>query len=206
MWQFTGIIYEERFFSRGITSKFSRRMDKFVVHSPRKIQRNNSTTTSSDPECFVEDSDSASVSVISAIIPELSVSKQVNKTTGQRSFQKHRKEKYNWILYDEKSDRVFCLICKEVTSSSGFVAKKNEQDEYVMKTFVEVRFSTWPKALQRFASQEKSGFHIACYSKKTATDKGVNVHSFLCMGKVKEMKSAREALLRTVLPSVRLWL
>ena len=52
-------------------------------------------------------------------------SKETNKTgVGGRSFQKQWKDKYKWILYDEKCDKVFCSVCKEIISSSGPFAKK----------------------------------------------------------------------------------
>lgn len=176
-------------------------MDKFIIRS--SVSGVSAGTASATPTA-----QSANVCVsVSSDLPcdvTASTSKQVSKTSNsnKRSFQKHWKDKYNWILYDGKSDKVFCSICKEVTSDSGPVGKRTKQDEDTMKAFVEVGFSSWNKALERFASHEKSDFHVSCCNKKMSIDKGVNIQSLLSVSKLKDMKSAREALLR-MLSSLR---
>ena len=72
----------------------------------------------------------------------------------------------------------------------------------MIKAFVVVGFSSWNKGLQRFASHEKSDFHVSCCTRKSAMDKGVNVQSLMSKGNGRDMKSARVALLR-MLSSLR---
>lgn len=96
------------------------------------------------------------------------------------------------VLYDGQRDKGFCSICKQ----SGPIGKRTKQNDDSMKAFVEVGFSLSNQALERFASHEKSDFHVSCSTTKIAIDKGVNVCSLLSAGKLNDMKSAREVLLR----------
>lgn len=122
---------------------------------------------------------------------------KITSATG-RSFQNHWRDKYNWISYDDKKDKVFCSVCTEIISTNGSFGGRTKQDQDAIKAFVSVGFSTWGKALQRFQSHEQSDFHKSCCAKKMAISKGVNIQSLMSKSKENEMKSARVSLLRMI--------
>lgn len=177
-------------------------MEKYFKKKSDTAEPTPSTSTgvkpsSSNSVSLVRDGD-LSDKVTSCVKPKRP---KLSHSTG-RTFQKHWAQEFNWLKYEEKNDKVFCSVCKEITlsstPSSGLFATQTKQDLDTVKAFVEDGYSSWNKAKERFAKHEKSDFHIRCCCKKRAIDKGVNVHALLSTGKVKEMKAAREALLKMI--------
>lgn len=72
----------------------------------------------------------------------------------------------------------------------------NQSEKNSVKTFVERGFDNWKKALKTFSVHEKSQVHRSAAVANASVDKGVNVLATLSQNKLKEMKNARQALLK----------
>ncbi|XP_031329535.1 zinc finger MYM-type protein 1-like [Photinus pyralis] len=177
-------------------------MDKFVIRAGRAAASKiiDSSPTSSTSTCSAVKDASALGNCDDATASDISVQKQNTAESGKRgrSYQEQWKEKYGWIIYDKSNDKVFCSVCQEALSSGAPMPKKSSRDEETIKAYTQTGFSSWNKALERFAAHEKSEVHRFCCTRKKAIDDGVNVHALISKGKINEMKSARAALLRMI--------
>lgn len=166
-------------------------MDKFVYRIGKKINES-SESSPRNVDLNLPDTPNSGNSIGAACISGC----RTNKTG--RSFQKHWIKKYQWLSYNEDVNKVFCSVCKDITSRGISIPKKSSRDEESIKIFTQVGFSSWNKALERFSVHENSEVHKFCSLQRAHLDKGTNVHSMISKGKEADMKSARVALLKMI--------
>lgn len=104
-------------------------------------------------------------------------------------------EKFDWILYNEESEKVFCKTCRQASEvkSPGEYMKTWEKRGF--DAFCVNGFDNWFKALERFSVHERSQLHLNSLKLLTEVKKGTNVLASLNSKKAKEMQEAREVLL-----------
>ena len=87
-----------------------------------------------------------------------------------------------------------CEVCT-AAKNMGAPLPSTTHDQESLRGFVQDGFSSWPKALERFQTHEKSNLHRVAVSTVAATNAGVNVAAAISAGNQKQMSDARTALL-----------
>ena len=77
-----------------------------------------------------------------------------------------------------------CEVCT-AAKSMGTPLPSTTHDQESLRGFVQDGFSSWPKALERFQTHEKSNLHRVAVSTVAATNAGVNVAAAISAGKQK---------------------
>ena len=120
---------------------FSNIISKFFVVKP--------TTSVDDSHTKLESSESLKadhvISVANANKLRSSQSQNASETANlkrNRTFQKHWITKYPWFHYEEATDAIICLICREAEERKllTFSTKKDE-------SFISAGFNSWNKAI-----------------------------------------------------------
>jgi len=127
--------------------------------------------------------------------PRVSTEVLPSENSGGRTFQSHWIKQHGWVSYDEDKGRVHCSICVQAISMQ-MPLPNTSRDKDAYEAFVVNGFSNWKKALERFASHEKSSFHRASVQMiATATSSSrPSVAQQLNSQQKKEMADARVAL------------
>jgi hypothetical protein len=122
------------------------------------------------------------------------IQKAKRKCGTGRTFQESWKQKFNWLLYENEKQRVFCGICKTARDNDMPLPTSSTQLSSI-KCSVEDGFSNWKKALEKFQSHEKSDFHRAAVSLTSSKEKQ-SVSQLISSGHAKQMEENRIALLK----------
>lgn len=163
-------------------------MDKFVI-------RKGAPTSA---EAVPSTSNANTVPVISSGKTKSGDSEQKSVTGPGRSFQEHWVKVYPWITYDAEKRKAFCSVCQEAARLGVNLNKQSVRDQRAVSAFVEMGFSTWNKALERFKIHEQSDLHRGAVLGLSNIKKGVNVLASISKGKAEDMKAARKCLLNII--------
>lgn len=163
-------------------------MDKFLIKLPKNLPQPCSSTSVSESSTSTSEQQQKNENV------EENASVRSQGSGKMRTFQKHWKNTFQWIDY--KNNKVFCLVCTAAWEKKLLIFPSNQGEKNSVKTFVERGFDNWKKALKTFSAHEKSQVHRSAAVANASVDKGVNVLATLSQNKLKEMKNARQALLK----------
>ena len=80
--------------------------------------------------------------------------------TGNRSFQPHWKDRYQWLRYDPDKCVVFCETC-ELAFNNNMPVPKTSRDLAGYDAFVKVGYCKWKKAYLRSTMSQQRLKHLA---------------------------------------------
>lgn len=182
-------------------------MNNFFTKIPKDVKEKaeegeigkSSTSISELPELVEVPTVSENITNKVAIGSNSSQSLQLERSTstgGNRKFRESWKDVFKWIDYRIDIDKVFCLYCTKARNQNAFVRMTATEEQNSLKTYTELGFTNWKKAIERFQTHERSKIHRAAIGVLTVSEMNVNVGAQIHTGKMEEMKRARIALLK----------
>lgn len=162
-------------------------MDKFLVKYRRTGHNDSASACSSVSDTVCDNGSSVKDSVNSTLIGRPT---KLETNGRRRTFKKHWKNSYSWILHDEKEDKVFCSLCKSMCDDNKLSSNTITTNKDSYNAFVKDGFKNWSVALRRFKSHEKGNLHRCSISAKNSIEKGINVLASISHSKSKEMQAA----------------
>lgn len=119
------------------------------------------------------------------------------KRQSARKFLPHWLKTWNWIKYDDVSEKAFCSICTEAYSKIK-IKVLNTYDRYSYNSYVVEGFSAWKNAISRFKAHETTKFHREAVVVVTSKNQGVNILNAMSKQTSESRFNARFCLMKIV--------
>ena len=126
--------------------------------------------------------------------PNISFKRDVNN----RSFHYNWYSRWQWLDWDELSEKVMCHPCKMINTMGMLQFSKNADP-----TFAKSGFNNWKDSTRCFDKHESSHAHKEAVMKWTAYSKGINVATQVNEAGLEQQKKNRAMLLK-ILSTLRL--
>ena len=168
-------------------------MYRFVVRRPRDTSANSSSSVagSSTSTTDIEEHDITTAAKRPRIATSASKNEKMRQYKQNMKYSPDWKAKWNWILYDQLQDGMFCSYCK----------KYGKPPVGTHGAWVTRPISNWAKATQLLAKHEKSEWHLASVEAHTLSEmsrKSGDVVEMMIIASEEEKKRNRELMKKLI--------